>query len=80
VIPLAYYFFLLPQQSSISNQDEDSGTELPEAPSAEYIPLPTGEDKGTANGYRCSQTVALSATDKWRLVKAYDTQVYSSPM
>ena len=68
-IPLTY-FFLLPQPSSVYNQGEEDGdTELPSTPSAEYTPLPTDEDEGTTDGYRHSRIVALSASDKWRLVK-----------
>ena len=35
----------------------------------EYTPLPTDEDESTTNGYHHSRTVALSASDKWQLVK-----------
>jgi len=66
VIPLTY-FFLLPQPSSISKQDEEDDDAVPfMASSTEYTPLPT--DEGEA-GYGHPRTVALSASDKWRLVK-----------
>ncbi|KAF9647783.1 batten's disease protein Cln3 [Thelephora ganbajun] len=69
MIPFAY-FFLLPQPPSVSNQDEeDDGVELIAASSTEYIPLPTDEDEGGATGYRHSRIIALSASDKWRMVK-----------
>ena len=68
-IPLTY-FFLLPQPSSTHDQDEgDDVTELLVASSMEYARLPTDEGEGGTTGYRRSQTVALSASDKWRLVK-----------
>ena len=68
-IPLAY-FFLLPQPSSISNQDEeDDEVELLVASSTEYAPLPTDDGEGETTKYRHPRTVALSASDKWRLVK-----------
>ena len=69
VIPLTY-FLLLPQPSSISNQDEeDDGTELLVASPVGYTPLPMDEYEDTTNGYRRSRIVALSASDKWQLVK-----------
>lgn len=68
-IPLTY-FFLLPHPSSISKQDEeDDDAEPLMASSTEYTPLPTGEGEGVAAGYRRPRTAALSASDKWRLVK-----------
>ena len=33
------------------------------------MPLPTDEGEGETPGYRPSRIVALSASDKWRLVK-----------
>lgn len=67
-IPLAY-FFLLPQPSSILKQDEEDDTEDLMAASAEYTPLPTDESESGTPGYRRPRVVALSASDKWRLVK-----------
>ena len=67
MIPLTY-FFLLPQPSSISKQDEEDDDAVPfMTSSAEYTPLPTGEGETTECGH--SRVVALSAGDKWRLVK-----------
>ena len=37
--------------------------------STEYAALPTDEGEGEAARYRHSRIVALSAGDKWRLVK-----------
>jgi len=69
MIPLAY-FFLLPHPSSISKRDEDDDDAGPVVgSSAEYLPLPTDEGGGVTAGYRHSRNVALSASDKWRLVK-----------
>ena len=68
-IPLAY-FFLLPQPSSIPKQDEgDDDAEPFMASSTEYTPLPTDEGEDGTPGYHRSRIVALSASDKWRLVK-----------
>ena len=68
-IPLTY-FFLLPHPASISKQDEeDDDAEPLMVSSTEYTPLPTGEGEGVAAGYRHPRIAALSASDKWRLVK-----------
>lgn len=68
-IPLTY-FFLLPQPSVSNHDEEGDGTELLVASSTEYTPLPTDENESTTVEYRRSRrTVALSAGDKWRLVK-----------
>ena len=68
-IPLVY-FFLLPQPWSTYNQEEEvDGTELLAASSTGYTSLPTDEDEGQATGHRQSRVVALSASDKWQLVK-----------
>ena len=68
-IPLVY-FLLLPHPSSVFDQDEEGdGVELFVTSPAEYAPLPTDEDEGTTAGYRRSRIVALSANDKWQLVK-----------
>ena len=67
MIPLTY-FLLLPQPSSISKQDEDDDDAVPfMSSSTEYTPIPT--DEGEAVGYSHPRAVALSASDKWRLVK-----------
>jgi len=68
-IPLAY-FFLLPQTSSISKQDEEDDDAEPfMTSSTEYAPIPTDEGEGGTARYGRSRTVALTASDKWRLVK-----------
>ena len=68
-IPLTYYF-LLPHPSSTSKQDEeDDDAEPLMASSTEYVPLPTGEGEGGTTGYCHPRIVALSASDKWRLVR-----------
>jgi len=68
-IPLTY-FLLLPRPSSISIRGEEGDTtECLVVPSAEYAPLPTDEDEDAANERRHPRAVALSASDKWRLVK-----------
>ena len=68
-IPLAY-FFLLPRPSFFSIRGEaGDDTEHLVASSAEYAPLPTDEDGDATNEHRRPRDVALSVSDKWRLVK-----------
>jgi len=53
--------------------------ELLAASSTEYIPLPMDEDEGRTAGYRHPRAVALSASDKWRLVKPMISK-YMAPL
>ena len=68
-IPLVY-FFLLPQPSFTPNQEEEvDGTELLATSSTGYTRLPTDEGGSLAIKHHRSETITLSASDKWRLVK-----------
>ncbi|KAG5643329.1 hypothetical protein DXG03_001179 [Asterophora parasitica] len=74
-IPLTY-FFLLPDKAAFVDTLSPSTIEDLASPTAEstlsYAPIPTGEDEvGEEEGSLSSSKrwVALSASDKWRLVK-----------
>lgn len=49
--------------------EEDNDIEPSVASSTEYTPLPTDEGEGGTPEYLRARIVALSASDKWRLVK-----------
>lgn len=63
VIPLAYYL-ILPMPEAVASVQIPASYEEEEAPT-EYISLPTEEDEPMIP----KSSVALSAEDKWYLVK-----------
>jgi len=69
-IPLAY-FLLLPDPSSFTGADiyEDSDDTSGQTSALPYAPLPTSEDEQLTLLSGSEKSVALSAGDKWYLVK-----------
>lgn len=81
VIPVAY-FMILPRPAAFADMDlppayDDETIGAPVT--SPYTPLPTSDDDDNASNMEPKRSVALSARDKWHLVKPL-MSVYMLPL